>query len=214
MLPATASPISKKSYWKQNPKEYKRSLFATTRFAHALCAFWSQNVRVNHSNCSVNISNVVMSNGRHFVKGRLRCGLCGLKAGMKSRCNNTKCRAQGETKTPYHFHISCARQAGLEVSHDDDSDLGFYCKWFFRCQCLRSPSFLTFLSVNCYAHGSNEHNLRARLEDLIEIEKIRAGKRLSRAENPMTFSLGSRLLNGAILVMRMLGWAWRWAEWW
>ncbi|KAG7344241.1 PHD-finger domain containing protein [Nitzschia inconspicua] len=194
LLRATASPISKKSYWKQYPKEYKRSLFGSTRFAHALCAFWSKNVRVNHANCTVNTSNVVMSNGRQFVKGRIRCGLCGRKSGLKSRCVDAKCRAHGELKVPYHFHITCARQAGLEASHDDDPELGFYLK--------------------CYAHGSNEHNLRARLEDLIEIEKIRIGKRFSRADYPMTFSVGSKLLNGAILVMRTLGWAWRWAEWW
>ena len=63
-------------------------------------------------------------------------------------------------------------------------------------------------------HGSNEHNLRARLEDLIEVEKRRAGKLLARSENPMTFADGSRILHNAILVMRIMGWAWRWAEWW
>lgn len=70
------------------------------------------------------------------------------------------------------------------------------------------------LPVHCYAHGSNENNLRARLEDLIETEKKRAGKDFSRANNPMKFSDGSKLLHGAITVMRILGWAWRWAEWW
>ena len=30
----------------------------------------------------------------------------------------------------------------------------------------------------------------------------------------MTFADGSRLMNSAMLVMRMLGWAWRWAEMW
>jgi hypothetical protein len=68
--------------------------------------------------------------------------------------------------------------------------------------------------VRCHVHGSNEHNLRARLEDLIETEKKRAGKDFSRANAPMKFSDGSKLLHGAIMVMRMLGWAWRWAEWW
>jgi hypothetical protein len=68
--------------------------------------------------------------------------------------------------------------------------------------------------VNCYVHGSNEHNLRARLEDLIETEKRRAGKKFYKSDAPMTFSDGSRLMNGAIMVVRILGWAWRWAEWW
>lgn len=72
----------------------------------------------------------------------------------------------------------------------------------------------TLIAVNCYVHGSNEHNLRARLEDLIETEKRRAGKKFLKSDAPMTFSDGSRLMNGAIMVVRILGWAWRWADWW
>jgi hypothetical protein len=68
--------------------------------------------------------------------------------------------------------------------------------------------------VNCYLHGDNEFNLRARLEDLIETERRRAGKKFFRSDAPMTFNDGSRLLNHAILVVRMLSWAWKWAEWW
>ena len=68
--------------------------------------------------------------------------------------------------------------------------------------------------VKCYSHGDNLHNLRARLEDLVEIEKKRAGKRLGKLDNIMTFAHASRLLNHAILIMRMLGWAWKWAELW
>ncbi len=73
---------------------------------------------------------------------------------------------------------------------------------------------MRFYSVHCYVHGSNENNLRARLEDLIETEKKRAGKDFSRSDYAMKFSDGSKLLHGAIMVMRILGWAWRWAEWW
>jgi hypothetical protein len=68
--------------------------------------------------------------------------------------------------------------------------------------------------VHCYRHGGNDFNLRAKLEDMIEIEKKRAGKDHSRADTPVKFSDASRLLNAAIQVMRTLGWAWRWAEWW
>lgn len=68
--------------------------------------------------------------------------------------------------------------------------------------------------VRCYRHGGNDFNLRAKLEDLIEIEKRRSGKDYSKAELPMTFSDASRLLNAAVQVVRILGWAWRWAEWW
>jgi hypothetical protein len=52
------------------------------------------------------------------------------------------------------------------------------------------------------------------MEDMVEIEKRRAGKDNSRSDYPMTFSDGSRILNAAILVMKILGWAWRWAELW
>lgn len=46
------------------------------------------------------------------------------------------------------------------------------------------------------------------------MEKRRAGKSLERLMLPMHFSHASRLLNGAILVLKTMGWAWRWAEWW
>ena len=48
----------------------------------------------------------------------------------------------------------------------------------------------------------------------METEKKRAGKDYSRSDAPMKFSDGSKLLHGAIMVMRIMGWAWRWAEWW
>jgi hypothetical protein len=96
------------------------------------------------------------------------------------------------------------------------------CNKFYHCIKNDSSRFLStylpvklfYISVRCYVHGRNENNLRARLEDLIEIEKKRAGKDFSRSNAPMKFSDGSKLLHGAIMVMRMLGWAWRWAEWW
>ena len=66
----------------------------------------------------------------------------------------------------------------------------------------------------CYKHGGNDYNFRARLEDLIEIEKRRAGKRFKQADAPMSFTHGSRLLNQGILIIRTLSWAWKWAELW
>jgi len=49
---------------------------------------------------------------------------------------------------------------------------------------------------------------------MIEIEKRRSGKDLSRSDAPMNFADGSRIMNAAVQVMKTLGWAWRWAEWW
>lgn len=73
---------------------------------------------------------------------------------------------------------------------------------------------LTLLAVKCFRHSGNEFNLRAKIEDLLEIEKRRSGKTLAKYHFPMTFAHAQRLLNSAIQVMRTLGWAWRWAEWW
>ena len=74
--------------------------------------------------------------------------------------------------------------------------------------------FKTCFAVRCYNHGGNEYNLRARLEDLIETEKRRAGKTFLRKDKPMMFPDASRILNHSFLVLGMLGWAWRWAELW
>ena len=141
--------------------------------------------------CTVNVSNVVMSNGRGLVKAKQICHLCGLPNGLKAQCSDTNCRANGEKRHPYRFHVTCAREAGYEVDEEPAS--------FF---------------VKCYFHGACEYNLRARLEDFMEVEKRRAGNSFGKSEAPMTFSDGSRILNQAMVVMRMLGWAWRWAEHW
>jgi hypothetical protein len=117
---------------------------------------------------------------------------------MKIQCAEPGCRGWGEMRKPYSFHATCARQAGLEVENrpvDDGLGYEFY--------------------VKCFRHGSNMYNLRARLEDLIEIEKRRAGKNLEAKDTrAMSFVHAARLLNSSILVMHTLGWAWRWAEWW
>ena len=117
---------------------------------------------------------------------------------MKIQCAEPCCRGWGELRKPPSFHATCARQAGLEVENrprEDGYGYDFY--------------------VKCFRHGSNMFNLRARLEDLIEIEKRRSGKVLeSKDTKTMSFVHASRLLNASILVLHTLGWAWRWAEWW
>jgi hypothetical protein len=133
LLHATADPISRRGYWKSNQIELNRSLFGTTRFAHMLCTFWNKNISIN-KDCVVDTSNVVLSSGRGFVQDKHRCGLCGLKSGLKTRCAHPSCRAKGKAKSPYHFHITCARQAGLEVSHSDNDDVGFYGKFCSACR--------------------------------------------------------------------------------
>lgn len=65
---------------------------------------------------------MIMANGRGFVNGKNRCGLCGFKTGMKAKCAEPTCRGRGETSKAWFFHTTCARQAGYEVDHDDDLD--------------------------------------------------------------------------------------------
>ena len=65
--------------------------------------------------------------------------------------------------------------------------------------------------MRCYRHAGNEFNIRAKLEDLFEIEKTR---KKPGSDRPLTFVDGARMMNSALIVVRILGWAWRWAEWW
>ena len=87
-------------------------------------------------------------------------------------------------------------------------------KWFFLFLPIKRTKFKLLRTLQCYIHGDNEYNLRARLEDLIEIEKRRAGKKLGKIDLPMKVNDASRLIHSSILVVRILGWAWRWAELW
>lgn len=84
------------------------------------CFSWSKTVIVDPAVALANLSNVTMTHGRGFVKDKVRCGLCGLKNGLKTKCCEPSCRGFGERKNPYHFHVTCARQAGYEVDHKED----------------------------------------------------------------------------------------------
>ena len=80
---------------------------------------------------------------------------------------------------------------------------------YFPATALISP----LVSVKCYRHCGNDFNLRAKLEDLHEVEKFRI-ERKQRSDLRLNFPDASKLLNAAIVVVKLLGWAWRWAEWW
>ena len=135
-----------------------------------------------------------MSDGRRHVTHQFRCLLCGKSNGAKVHCIEDGCIAPGGTKMPY-FHVTCARQAGLEVSSDPDFVLA------------------------CFQHADSSHVFRARLEDFMEIEIMRYSekaqmKNLLKISNPMSWDHASKLFHSAVIVLRTLGWAWRWAEWW
>jgi hypothetical protein len=171
----------------------------------------------------VNLSNVLLSDGKGgFVKYLHKCFLCGQNGGLKMKCDSEHCCTTSDGKELTVMHVTCARQAGMEVRLDDTDDLYFYGTFTFRSRskfCFSVCSqwiayILGDAAVRCYRHGGNEFNLRAQLEDMLEVEKKRTGKDHARADSPIKFSDASRILNAGIQVMRTLGWAWRWTEWW
>jgi hypothetical protein len=87
---------------------------------------WFKELDIDYETGKVDCSNVIMSNGRGHVLGKNRCGLCGRRGGLKARCCTEGCRGHGETRSPYFFHVTCARQAGYEVNHSEDPELLFY----------------------------------------------------------------------------------------
>lgn len=69
----------------------------------------------------VDLSNLALSNGKAFVHPNISCFLCGNAGGLKMKCNNEGCRVGGDNKSMHvAFHVTCARQAGLEVNSTDD----------------------------------------------------------------------------------------------
>ena len=131
-------------------------------------------------------TNIVMSHGQGFVKEKQQCFVCGFNSGAKVSCSVDDC-------TEGIMHVTCARAAGFEVNHSDDR--GFY--------------------IHCFHHSENGNNLRARLEDLLEVEIVRSpNKKFDRGHLPMTWEHAASLHYHAVNVLRVMGWAWRWAEWW
>ena len=165
---------------------------------------------------TVDFRDVVTPRSKHgLILDKVRCEVCGQMGGLKMACSHPGClRKQGEEHVSLYFHPTCARQAGLEVSSENGKSHGKSERVFYYFLLIVACALTFVCSVKCYRHGGNDYNIRAHLEDLIEIEKRRAGKTFAKADNPMKFSEGSRILNSAIRVLRVLGWSWRWAEWW
>ena len=112
---------------------------------------------------------------------------------MKVKCSEDHCMYRG-FKAPYFFHVSCARQAGFKISYEMLHD---------------GINFKTM----CFEHMKSEYSLKALLEDFIAVEKMRVGKSLGKGR-PMSLGHSVRLLQMAVKILAVLGWAWRWAEWW
>jgi len=134
----------------------------------------------------VDLTNKILTKGNAFLQNARACALCGNKGGLKRECGWEKCRLV--------FHATCARQAGFSVS----------------------PGMLgekTF-NVGCMAHSDPEVNLRARIEDLLDVEACRVSSDTSSEGVPLTHDDCSKMLAASIQIMQILGWAWRWEEWW
>lgn len=78
-----------------------------------------EKVDLDYKTNTVDLSNVIQSNGKAFILGNHRCGLCGMKSGLKVKCAFGQCYAKGGRNKAHHFHVTCARQAGFQVAHDD-----------------------------------------------------------------------------------------------
>ena len=196
---AFATPISM-TRWKKDPKAYVRSMFGRQIWAHSSCGIWhplvdmAQRDGEDQFDCTM----IIMSNGMGHVNSSHVCNLCGRHDKIKMACSTIGCRVHSDSKTkppPYRFHITCARQAGLQVSD-------------------KTINGETHFLVHCFFHMSCEYVFRARLEDLLEIEKNRSGRKLQQQTKAMSMSHASRLHHFSVTVLQQLSWAWKWADWW
>jgi len=190
LLKAHAEPINKKR-WKDKSK-MKRSLFGYQIWCHPICGIWHPKTSVDERGV-VDCTNIIMSDGFHHIDSKSACLLCGRKDRVKVKCKNIQCKNKNRC-----FHLTCARQAGLDVSdHVQDNHKEGY-----------------NLSVYCFQHGSSNFVLRAMLEDMIEVERTRAGIDLRNGRGPMSMPIAAKIFNWGIQVLQCLGWAWQWSEWW
>eukprot|EP00581_Thalassiosira_minuscula_P002256 CAMPEP_0183744812 /NCGR_PEP_ID=MMETSP0737-20130205/65920_1 /TAXON_ID=385413 /ORGANISM="Thalassiosira miniscula, Strain CCMP1093" /LENGTH=2099 /DNA_ID=CAMNT_0025980465 /DNA_START=245 /DNA_END=6544 /DNA_ORIENTATION=- len=195
LLRTFAKPTSMK-VWKGSGStlRFQKSIFGKDKFCHAICGMWNPHCDTEGSgegnDTIINCSKIVMANGKDHVSHQHRCSLCGLHSGAKVDCCVEGCIAPGGSRQRAKFHVTCARQAGLEVTADGD------------------------MIVKCWQHSECEFVFRARLEDLREIELNRFLGKTFKSTNPMPWSHAASLFHAAVSIMRTLGWAWRWAEWW
>ena len=136
-----------------------------------------------------------MANGHKHICNSWICYLCCRHDKVKLPCSNESCTCIYDPKKgPHKFHLSCARQAGLKVADTNSTqDLNFVIKSFDHKECVFA--------------------FRALLEDFIEIERQRVGP-LLQGDEPMIVADASKLYHWSVTIMQILGWAWRWAEWW
>lgn len=171
------------------------------------CVSWNPQCQAVEEGDStvVNTSQIVMGHGVGFVFENHRCILCGHNSGAKIQCTfeNYLNEKTYENCAGGRMHVTCARAAGFEVRHvDPDTD-------------ANKSGFL----IRCFHHSESATNLRARLEALLEVEIDRSSckpdlNKKFRDLRLMSWDHAASLFHSAVSVLRVMGWAWRWAEWW
>ena len=131
---------------------------------------------------AVDCTNVIMSNGTSHIESKTICSLCGRSDKVKVQCNHSFPNSQ--KPCPFRFHLTCARQAGLEVSDVENSG---------------ETEFL----VKCFQHSRCQYALRAVLEDMIEAE--RGGT----YNGSMSLECAANIFNWGVVAMNCFGWAWK-----
>ena len=125
-----------------------------------------------------------MAGGKSHVDSRSSCNLCGRNDKVKIQCCHDNPNIK-HNSCPFRFHATCARQAGFQVADEDNN-----------------------LIVKCFEHSSCQYALRAVLEDMMEIENQKQHNGF------MSLDRAATIFNWGVVVLRCLGWAWRWTEWW
>lgn len=89
---------------------------------------WNPKIAVPVDTGIVDLSNVIMSDGKSLVQNRVLCVLCGQRGGLKMKCDVEGCAFPSDNggRDPFTMHVTCARQAGFEVRLDDKNEVFFY----------------------------------------------------------------------------------------
>jgi hypothetical protein len=107
------------------------SLRIQSQCTYFVCCFrrrWHPKPILEYDTGKVDLTAVVMSNGKALVRPGAACLLCGHSSRLLMRCSHPGCSyIINGVRMESAFHLTCARQAGFEVgSTDDGEELIFY----------------------------------------------------------------------------------------
>lgn len=96
--------------------------YLTSSNLYIICS-WLPELELARDVGTVDLSLVVCATqkGTGMINHKRRCFLCGQKNGLKMLCDVAGCcYKMNESDEKLVMHVSCARQAGLEVRVDDE----------------------------------------------------------------------------------------------